>query len=36
MHNDDMQDSHNLAHHVHNRRPHADLVYSHNTNPHQD
>jgi len=34
MHNGDMQDSHSLAHLVHNRRPRADLVYdSRSTNP---
>jgi hypothetical protein len=37
MHSGDMQDSRSLAHLVHNRHPHADLVYdSRSTNPRRD
>ena len=36
MHSGDMQDSRSLAHLVHNRRPHADLVCSRSKNPHLD
>lgn len=37
MHNGDMQDSRNLAHLVHNRRPRADLAYdSRSTSLHPD
>ena len=36
MHNGDMQDFDNLAHHVHNHHPRADLVYDfRSTNPHR-